>query len=266
MEGLSNFQKIGNDVIAQVKKHPKVFLSIPVFLGGFWQFYELISMGLPYGRYFSATQLLADGILILLLISVLIIGSVLLTIIIDLINGLKQNYDAKGKSDFFQIMMLILIFQGVISIFFSILMISYKPLPDTLTLVKVFILLLIFPIFFVTMVSYIEKLKSYWEKKRALKKEQKEFSKKKAYSILFCFALLFGYILLNLFHNFLLKPNNLSNLEHIYSLVDKKYPNHQSRSIKYFNDKYIFVEVIMPNDEKKIQKYQYKEVFANDDI
>lgn len=264
MEGLKNFIKIGGDLYELAKGNYKISLAIPVFLGGFWQFFELITMGFPYGRYFSVTQLLADGILILLFFTLIIIATLLLIIVIDVINKWKIKFDKKDKNDFIQIILFILICMSIMVIAFGLLLLFYRPVPDLITVGFVFLAFLSFSILFVPMVYYVEKIKKYLSNRRTESEKKKSVNKLTLYSYSFCFLILFSYVMLFLLHDFFLKPSNLDNFRLVYCLVDNEYPNNAEKNIRYYNDKFIFVEVFISKDNKVIKKYEYKEIFNSE--
>ncbi|MDC4645939.1 hypothetical protein OHV73_19020, partial [Acinetobacter baumannii] len=49
----------------QLKENLPIILIIPTSLGGIWQLLELSNLGIPYIRFFSVTQLLPDGLVII---------------------------------------------------------------------------------------------------------------------------------------------------------------------------------------------------------
>lgn len=54
--------------VSYLSKHLSLVLLIPALLGGIWQIIELSQMSFSYVRFFSASQVLADGLLILILL------------------------------------------------------------------------------------------------------------------------------------------------------------------------------------------------------
>lgn len=57
-----------------IRSNISIILLIPAVLGGFWQILELSKMSISYIRFFSATQLLPDGLLILFIITVILLA------------------------------------------------------------------------------------------------------------------------------------------------------------------------------------------------
>ncbi len=73
-----------------IKKNYKIILFLPTFLGGLWQVFELSSISTAFIRFFSFSQLVSDGILIIF---------VLLTIYFALVlGGLFSKSDSEKNS------------------------------------------------------------------------------------------------------------------------------------------------------------------------
>jgi hypothetical protein len=49
---------------AWIKNNISLLVLLPTVAGGLWQLLELLSLGTPYIRFFSLTQLVPDGLLI----------------------------------------------------------------------------------------------------------------------------------------------------------------------------------------------------------
>lgn len=67
-EQLKNIFNLLKRSISYLSKHLSLVLLIPALLGGIWQIIELSQMSFSYVRFFSASQVLADGLLILILL------------------------------------------------------------------------------------------------------------------------------------------------------------------------------------------------------
>lgn len=50
---------------AWIKDNLSLIILVPAILGGLWQLLELASIGIPYIRFFSVSQIVSDGLLIL---------------------------------------------------------------------------------------------------------------------------------------------------------------------------------------------------------
>ena len=47
-----------------MQKHIGIIVLLPTIIGGIWQILELGSLGTPYIRFFSVSQLVSDGLLV----------------------------------------------------------------------------------------------------------------------------------------------------------------------------------------------------------
>jgi len=65
---MQTFFRYSNLIISKIKDNFNLVVLIPTLLGGSWQLFELARIGTPFLRFFSVTQLIPDGILMLLLI------------------------------------------------------------------------------------------------------------------------------------------------------------------------------------------------------
>ena len=54
--------------IKLLKEYLPLVIIVPPFFGGIWQIIELSSMSMSYVRFFSITQLIADGLLIIIVV------------------------------------------------------------------------------------------------------------------------------------------------------------------------------------------------------
>lgn len=54
------------NIVHFLKEHLSILIIIPAFIGGLWQALELMLMSISYIRFFSISQIVPDGILILI--------------------------------------------------------------------------------------------------------------------------------------------------------------------------------------------------------
>ncbi len=86
---LLNFEKL-----KKFKDFIPIILFISTFIGGIWQLIELISIDLSYVRFFSPTQLLSDGIVIIIYLSgVWVFGLIFSYIFSKAISYIHTMYD-----------------------------------------------------------------------------------------------------------------------------------------------------------------------------
>lgn len=105
------------NILKFIKDYLSIIVLIPTLLGALFQIFNIIFyVGLPYIRYFSASQLIPDGILIIFLILFLIIIYILIIFFKFQYNDLKSNYlEDKGLYEistfvFFSIFLILLPF------------------------------------------------------------------------------------------------------------------------------------------------------------
>lgn len=104
-------------ILKFIKDYLSIIVLIPTLLGALFQIFNIIFyVGLPYIRYFSASQLIPDGILIIFLIFFLIIIYILILFFKFQYEDLKSNYlEDKGIYEistfiFFSIFLILLPF------------------------------------------------------------------------------------------------------------------------------------------------------------
>lgn len=231
-----------------VKDHLSVIILVPAFIGGIWQLIELMNISMPYIRFFSISQIVPDGILILLFFSFVGINT-MMPMFFDAILPKKKDrnnkvivlsevkLEQKRKKD-------IIILLGSFFAFYS-LGISY----------------------FIYLYQFIQSESSLYlhagmavvvclfcnillEKCSELLAISKKESLKPFNLLLLILYLYLGYFFCQRIHNTFLLTNNLDNIENVQVVLKEKYPNSQNE-ILYFNDKYIFINV---TDTLKLDK------------
>lgn len=237
-----------------LKENLPVIVIIPALLGGLWQLIELSLIGLPYIRFFSVSQLISDGLLLLFMFST--VGAAIL--------GLREEYKKSGSGNGL-LPRTSLVLVGVITITILLVIIFFGSIYKEW---KVYQLLEEYGL-------------ANWEdvKRRIL------FG---GIVILLIFAgwrLVSGRFLFHFFKNriwyfpvyfislitvFVLLsrilfelPENLKNHEYIRCRISNHGSNIISHKINYFNDKYIFVRVV---DSVAQQRRQYVCVLKFDDL
>jgi len=73
------------------------------------------------------------------------------------------------------------------------------------------------------------------------------------------FILLIIFIFAKLFHMSFLLPNDLLNLKNINTILNNT--NYEYNSIKYFNDKYIFIEHKNGDNNRSIEIIKFENLF-----
>ncbi|WCO03623.1 hypothetical protein [Psychroserpens ponticola] len=238
-ENISNIKKTYIEVYNFLKKHHILLLVFPTLIGGIWQLIELANIDISFIRFFSITQLVSDGLLVLSSAFIFIFISAFLYWFISLI--LDSNY--RPEKDLAPVR--IFFFTGIISAIFSIVYIF---------LIKKNFSNIEFNAFDLTAcaLAIISISVFYFYNKHSLNyhKYVTEYVRKYivfAYISHFSLILSFGILgigtmakFLNYVNNSTL-PTNLKNIQNLEKSVKKEYSINDFE-IKYFNDKFIFIE------------------------
>ena len=84
---IKRFKKV---TLSDIKNNLAIILLFPALLGGLWQLLELSKMSISFIRFFSPTQLLPDGLLILFMLSMMYVAIQLGFILVQ-----KKNFKRK---------------------------------------------------------------------------------------------------------------------------------------------------------------------------
>jgi hypothetical protein len=226
-----------------IKSNLALIILVPTMLGGIWQLLELINISPLFIRFFSVSQLIPDGLLILFIL-----------LIIYTFGKLALNWSLKkvknGYSIFSKIVVSILCLYHLV-IFF--LIIFNK---GTVGLVTISLACFCFIVVAVYMFSFIKKSKI----EKFINK--KSFGKEILY-LLFLFSFVFfSFSTFKVFHESFLLPKNWRNIKELECRISKD-KNIDSFRLLYFNDKYFFVELTLLNDVKEIETIKFETITEN---
>lgn len=211
-----------------LKEYLPLIIIVPTFLGGIWQVFELSFMSISFIRFFSITQLVADGILLIIVIFPWIIGLIFL---IGIHNSIKKYNSISENDILFFLFMMIIYSITIVTVYDNTIKLgtdNYFSYLFIIAFIYLFFCIVVFSLnkFFVKSINFFS---------NAYKRN------KLLYTILIIFFL---YILV---HNLFFIPKNLENISNL-----------PQGKIKYFNDKYIFIE----NEEnKKILVEKFDKLF-----
>ncbi|UPT70225.1 MAG: hypothetical protein M0D53_14125 [Flavobacterium sp. JAD_PAG50586_2] len=224
------------DPLAFLKDYVGVIILIPVLLGGIWQIVALSCMSFSFVRFFSGTQLVADGLLILIIIA----SSFIITVYYQKVT--TDFSERKGMSESglafikkYPILSMSLYFLVAIASFLLFeyaFVLSTESFPQVnpfvLSLIKfVFIFLIIY-------FGFVVGWKVTFEDKNKLA------------GYIFTFGLLFLLFNFSLiaieFHKKFFLPSNLINVKPIEKNLKKEYKV-EKVELLYFNDKYLFYSI-----------------------
>jgi hypothetical protein len=230
----------------KVKMNKSLIAIIPLVLGGFWQFLALVSIGPEYLRFYSISQQLADGflimfVLILFLFPILIFLKNCINRIFE-IEAYKNNKDELRKETIRMTIGMVFFYSAFIYYF------DYKFANGFLDVAKFDLLELFLGtciILFVIYIAFCPIVGFYYLTKGF------NFGNFKVLKTFFTFLLIFIFFVhiipfvygkFNSFHNRFNLPKKSINFEKLKKNISKDYPS-KKISLIYSNDKFIFTKV-----------------------
>jgi len=224
-----------------------LLLAVPTLTGGVWQVVSLITLGLPFVRFFSLSQLVADGILILIIISF-----IYLTFLVVWRAYGKPALEG-DRTDFSKKEGITLIVIQVICISYFLYLcygsVSDLTLKRQIGLGQLVVVAMAVAVAFLTC-SYILKIAVLTFKLNPdpNRKIPSYISVPIGMSMV-GMAFLFVFDIIPWLHRSFVSSSDLGNERYIDCAIQKRYPGRISNQIEYFNDNYIFVKVVRPDHE-----------------
>ncbi|NNT72371.1 hypothetical protein HKT18_09110 [Flavobacterium sp. IMCC34852] len=211
---------------------------IPATLGGIWQALELISIKLPLIRFFSVSQIIADGILVVIFSFVVIMGIIFLAGLYIIDPPKKPYKTIKIGEEISVLLGDVLTFTFCFGAFYLLTIYAGRNLDDNNTSQNLWMLFLAIVGFLIlSFVIFIRYASLKFEEPR----EGGYGHYMLSYPVLGFWLFFLGKVFI-MFHVILLVPRDLINTQQIDCKVDKLYPN-KIHKLQYFNDKYVFIEV-----------------------
>jgi len=242
----------------EIKDYLEIAVLIPTILGGLWQTYELATISTSYIRFFSVSQVVPDGLLILFSgICVFFTYKISLILIKFL-----PFYNNRADKWFVSILtILVYIFIGSVILYRSynyFIKQEYFQLSD-LTFLISFTVLFSSIIFHLLPYSFRNKIKSAFSNKTQKNEENSDglIVKFKGFAIMIIGALIL-ISTLKLIENFRKNSINIGELENLKCLKNiliAKSGNENSKII-YFNDKYIFTQISDSKNNKHMEIFR----------
>jgi len=261
-----------------LKDNLSIIILIPTIIGGIWQLLELSSISTSFIRFFSISQLVADGILVLFICTVFYFSFKLSTKMIG-----KQNFrldiNEKTISVWNSIFLVICTLTAFYLITLPLLESIY--IKRTITIVEITILI---PILMMTIGGFLlgvlgilekilnrnpEKVKLWLIKMKNKDRLKNNLASIISAIILLSFVFLIKVILVDLnphisnFRQYLIFPNNLINKEVLENKIIKEHSLKFKPRMLYNNDKYFFYEIIDKKKNRKILIVDYSRLTAN---
>ena len=220
---------------------------IPAFIGGLWQAIELMNISIPYIRFFSISQIVPDGLLILMFIVVALIPTIY-SFIMDLgdekqtpenekllLDEITLKRVVKRNKILFVLLMIFSFLMGVV-------VRKYLKIEEDVSILNIYFICALVVLFVLYQVI----------------KTLNEINKSNPVNYIRGFRLLLFVTSISLtltlcraIHSNFLITNDLINIEKVNLLVKQKFPT-ASSEILYFNDKYLFYKL-------KFEKMKIKE-------
>lgn len=236
-----------------------IVVLLPSFLGAVWQILELSSINVAYLRFFSVSQILVDGILILSLLILLIVISKIIMVFVKFSfenkikrfedKDLLKRIEKKLPKAMIKSIIVSILLVGSMTYFIPMLFSPMFPKSPIFT-----IFLLAFTVMGITLyladtaVLVITKIRNDQSSEhdvnryiRAVLDKYKNYIYWSTLISMFLIIITLP-ILLKIFSQNFILPINLYNTKYLESIIYKEFKT-KDYSIKYFNDKYTFVEL-----------------------
>lgn len=216
-----------NKIFIKVKENWSIILFIAPFLGGCLQLYELSSISFSFIRFFSISQLIADGILVV----------VFVVFVFGIPFGRLWILESNKEKPFSSLLYLIDLITISLTVNFGIFMYNNNNFKDD-RFYWILSIVLILIIYFVLNGSVNQKVK-------------------KAIIFLTFLSCFFVFPFIHIkFKQFIDLPNNLENTQVSNLVINKK----SRTKLIYYNDKYVFLEHTF-NNKKLIQIVKFDDYF-----
>ena len=222
-----------------IKDNINLMILIPTVLGGFWQLLELVRIEVSFIRFFSLTQVVSDGLVILFLL--------LIFMFINLgvfLKEKKEDDDLISPYEEYLAVKLVLLFFFLLGFGYILYIINYEHF-NTSRIILLYT-------FFVASIRVIRDI--------IIKKFGDIF--KHYYSLIallvFQISLYFMNSIFIKFHHLYYVPSNIKNIEYLECYTGKKKKDFE---LLYFNDKYVFIKDIK---SKQIEIINFEEMLNKD--
>lgn len=243
-----------------IKENLSLLIIFPPLIGGLWQVIELSSLSISFLRFFSVSQLVADGILILI-VFLFFIASLLIPPIAaywlfppslslnEAIEKSDQNPIKKEEKSFVDKNPFI----SFIGFYGFIYLLFWGMVKYPVTSIKE---LLIY--------TFVGLLAIYYVRIIYLRERRTTVKYKKLVYLCSIFVFISMFLYVSLFcrhmHNLFLLPKDVINVERLKNNINCQYPK-DTVEILYSNDKYIFLEI--RNKKSKILITPFEDLVKN---
>ncbi|MBF5026419.1 hypothetical protein [Planobacterium oryzisoli] len=240
-----------------IKENLSLIVLIPSIIGGLWQVLELLTIGLPYVRFFSITQLVSDGITV----GIVIVTLIMLYRIVKPIKFFKSLFTDELDKIPLWLNLTMSIMLGIAIAIYPNTSIYNEERNTFSSYLGIIIPILLFLGFFIRTIFQLYpkvdpklKILKFFYSNYKNKTKTYEHIKDVLYvvvdlTIRISFLLLL-FIIINI-RNMIYKSDNLENINIVNTIVREKYKQFNYAKMIYFNDKYIFYSLKLKDKNKK---------------
>ncbi|MFV8390743.1 hypothetical protein [Flavobacterium sp. LB1P71] len=219
-----------------IRENLSLIIGIPTLLGGLWQVVELSRLSFSYLRFFSISQIVPDGLLIISVIIILWLILYWYVIIFRVEDDenkelLKENLKTKSPFPKYITLLLILIYFTIIV--YNLIAIYKFPIYSIIGFIMNIICTVIMSAIAFSIIEYTS-LRSHVKYKENISGLKGLIIIPLLYT---CYSLSTG------FHNTYVFPKELINIENIKCYIERNKGCNVKIKINYLNDKYIFLNV-----------------------
>lgn len=254
------------------QKNIGIILLLPTIIGGIWQILELGSLGTPYIRFFSVSQLVSDGLLVCYIL--LWMGAMAAIQIYDkqLAGLIIKDRVTLGNIDEEQVLEQISECRLTSTIKFTLIsivstaLLYFMVLPKIIVVINTQILtisnLMDFTYYSIFCFIILKGLKVlFLNATNSYAFFGRHAVQNVLRTIIFVGIIAMIYVsfsFLKIFHNSFLMPSSFKNLEYVICKIKQNNPGIEKSEIQYFNDKYIFFKLIYPKNKTKIEVVSFE--------
>lgn len=253
-----------------LKDYLSIIILFPATIGGLWQLIELASISPSYIRFFSISQVVPDGLLVLLFVVCIILAFYISRWIFQFTPLSKLESNKWSSTILWMIVIIILFSIPVVFMYLGVIERGYIEVADIFTLIGCLTFILAsFSILIPTTV--IKNIEKKYINKSEQDNEQLKNKKPKLKNYLFALAV-FGILIISLkffgittevvgkIRNDSVNTDRLLNFENLMKEL-KTRENYKFSEILYLNDKYIFVEYINSDNKRLIEVLKKERLF-----
>ncbi|KLT69922.1 hypothetical protein [Flavobacterium sp. ABG] len=235
------------EIIGFIKENLSIIIIVPAFIGGLWQVVELSNISISLIRFFSISQIVPDGLLILVFLF-FISFPIFYSYVAELVLKDEEKKRAvplheklvKSKNVYLVSIIFVLLLHVI---FNAVFICQYYNESIGLNAINQ----CLFPSLIICGLN----LGIYYSMRTLLINTTTLIGKWVIYAIFFLNIIMVVFTFIKV-RQTLLQTSSVNNIENVNSFLKKKYPNSE-KQILYFNDKYIFIGISKSkkNNEQK---------------